>query len=81
MILDRDYYWDQIALDQMGNEFLMDELIYAQYSDSTWDPLTQLHVSTYDYLILPKGMDIKIPSIDGENGALSTVDYIKAPWE
>ena len=81
MILDRDYYWDQIALNELGNEFLMDELIYAQYSNSIWDPLTQLHVSTYDYLILPKGMDIEIPSLDSGDGSIATVDYIKAPWE
>ena len=79
MITGRDYYWDALALEVLGTEFEMIQLISNQYSGSpTFDPLTQTYSSVYDYIIVPKGTELATPRTE----TISTSNsIIKAPWE
>ena len=64
------HYWDEAALEILGSEFAMMDLLAAQpilNSDGS---------SILDYIVFDSGTEVNIPdSVEQE------VQYFKAPWD
>lgn len=63
-------YWDEAALQTLGSEFYMMDLLGAQ-------PITNADGSSIlDYLVLDDRAEIVVPDSVGQR-----VKYFKAPWD
>lgn len=63
-------YWDEAALETLGSEFDMMNLMSAQ-------PITNIDgTSILDYLVFDDGLIVEVPEIIEES-----VAYFKAPWD
>lgn len=68
IVTTRNEMWDYLAYAYYNDEFLMNDIIEAQYSEE----LT-------NWLIIPKGTEILMPDDVSEDVTVGTT--FKAPWE
>ena len=62
--------WDHAALDTLGSEFYMSDLMRAQ-------PVTSATgASILDYLVFDGGTEIEVPET-----VVQSTEYFKAPWD